>query len=166
MTRSSRSFDYYFSPPVPLTTPYLSLLQTSSSASTDPNLDVSSQLTNSDDERPQHNNFPDTIGNGDQFVEVAEDLSAPTTIWQDARGDSLELSLMEEVSQAAVSVRRGEMEDFNVLFWNCSGYRLSRTHLDLALDRYNIAVCALNETWWKWPLNRFDFECANFARSP
>ena len=59
----------------------------------------------------------------------------------------------------------GDREGLNVLFFNCSGWRVSRTHIDKVLYDYSIAVHALNEHWWMGDLNRADGGEANLPAS-
>ena len=49
-------------------------------------------------------------------------------------------------------------ESFNILFWNCSGYRLGATHLQYAIEKYDIHALMLNETWWRHHLNLRGFD--------
>ena len=71
----------------------------------------------------------------------------------------------QSMEESNHSVATHGTEDLNVLFWNCGGYRIQRTSLDKALDKYNIGVFALNETWWRYDLNRAEGgEVQNHAR--
>ena len=108
--------------------------------------------------------FPNTIREHeeiDEEVSLSHNTGFSPNI--NSNADNTLAPMSRSGSNTTLSSRNSE--DLNVLFWNIGGYRLGRTSLDRALDRYEIGAFALNETWWRYDLNRADGdEVQNHAR--
>ena len=76
--------------------------------------------------------FPDTIQT--QYLPEFNDILSELEFDWDEIAESDNSVANEEQSFEANDTNNKLMDDINVLFWNLSGYRLSRVHLEKALD--------------------------------
>lgn len=108
--------------------------------------------------------FPDTTNYAD--MNISEVASAPEYNWDNPYNETN--SLLESNASAIVNTAEPGDSDLNVLFFNCSGWRLSRLHIERAIAHYDIHLAALNEHWWRWDLNLrgFPYEACSRARMP
>ena len=108
--------------------------------------------------------FPDTTNYADlNFSDVA---SGPEFDWDNPFNQTN--SLLESNTSAIVDTNNPGDSDLNVLLFNCSGWRLSRLHIEQAVSKYDVHLIALNEHWWRWDLNLngYPYEACSRARMP